>query len=82
MREHLLHYFPFLKKEFRELEKSDIDNETTFKELFPDEEIDLSKLKAIALYQKQSNILYTVVVEKQKETVQKLDRRIIKNGKI
>lgn len=52
MKEHLLHYFPFLKKEFRQIEKKELKSEKTFKELFPDEVVDFSKLKAIFEYQK------------------------------
>ena len=51
-KQHLLRLFPFLKKEFRPLDKKELKNEKTFLELFPNEDIDYSKLKAIYEYQK------------------------------
>jgi len=51
-KEHLRRIFPFLKQPFRELSYKEITSETVFKELFPNEPIDLSKLKAIYEYQK------------------------------
>lgn len=51
MREHLIHFFPFLNKEFRKLDKKELKNEKTFKELFPNEETDLSKLRTLYKYQ-------------------------------
>ena len=50
-REHLLHFFPFLKKEFRKLELAEITSEDVFKELFGEDKVDLSKLNAIYHYQ-------------------------------
>lgn len=50
-KEYLLHYFPFLKKEFRQIAKEEINSEETFKELFPNEVYDSSKLKAVYEYQ-------------------------------
>ena len=50
-KEHLLHFFPFLKKEFRQIIKEEITSEETFKELFPDEVFDSYKLKAVFEYQ-------------------------------
>ena len=73
MKQHLLHFFPFLKKDFRTIEESEINSEETFKELFPDEPIDLYKLKAVAAYQK-SNIQTFVVTGKAIKSVQKLER--------
>jgi len=52
MKEHLIHYFPFLNKDFRKLSDDELQSEEVFKELFPDEPIELHKLKAIALFQK------------------------------
>lgn len=52
MKENLKHYFPFLKKEFRNLEQKELKSQEVFKELFPNEPIELWKLKAIAAYQK------------------------------
>lgn len=51
MKEHLIHYFPFLKKEFRKLDKKELKSKETFEELFPNEPIEFSKLKAIYYYQ-------------------------------
>lgn len=51
MKEHLIHYFPFLNKEFRKLSEGELHSEEVFKELFPDEPIELHKLKAIFVYQ-------------------------------
>lgn len=79
MRENLLHFFPFLKKEFRLLAKSELKSEKTFNELFPDEVIDLVKLKAIYNYQQiindfdvvvtedDSKVLFTVTVDQSKK---------------
>lgn len=52
MKEHLIHYFPFLNKEFRKLSDDELQSEETFKELFPDEPIELHKLRAIATFQR------------------------------
>lgn len=53
IKEHLLHFFPFLKNEFRTLDKKEITSEETFKELFPEEKhFDSYKLKAIYEFQK------------------------------
>lgn len=61
MKQHLLHFFPFLKKEFRTIEENEVNSEEVFKELFPDEDIELYKLKAVAAYQKGN-----IVVQKTK----------------
>lgn len=50
-KEHLLHFFPFLKKEFRQIVKEEIKSEETFKELFQNEVFDSHKLKAVYEYQ-------------------------------
>ena len=71
-REYLLHFFPFLKKEFRRLEIAEITNEEVFKELFGDEKIDLSKLKAVYEFQKTD-------VEKLVEEIRPKKKR---NGKV
>lgn len=42
--EHLFHFLPFLRNDYRKLTKAETTSEEVFKELFPDEEIDLSKL--------------------------------------
>lgn len=52
MKEHLIHFFPFLNKEFRKLSDDELQSEEVFKELFPNEDIELYKLKAIAAFQK------------------------------
>jgi len=51
MKEHLLHFFPFLRTEFRKLDKKELKSEKTFKELFPNESIDFSKLRTLYKYQ-------------------------------
>ena len=48
----LKNFFPFLKNEFRELKKNEIESEKVFKELFPDEKTDLGFLKAVFEFQK------------------------------
>jgi hypothetical protein len=50
-KEHFIHFFPFLNKEYRTIELAEITSEATFKELFPDEVIDYSKLNAVYHYQ-------------------------------
>ena len=71
-REHLLHFFPFLKKEFRRLDKKELKNEETFKELFGNEKVDLSKLRAVYEFQKTD-------VEKLVEDIKPKKKR---NGKV
>lgn len=51
MKEHLIHFFPFLNREFRKLDKKELKSEKTFKELFPNEETDFSKLRTLYKYQ-------------------------------
>ena len=61
-KEYLLHFFPFLKKEFRTLDKKEITSEETFKELFPEEKhFDSYKLKAIYEFQNCKRIDYSKV---------------------
>ena len=50
--EHLFHFLPFLKNEYRKITKEELNSEETFKELFPEEEIDLNKLEQIFEFQK------------------------------
>lgn len=50
-KEHFIYFFPFLRNEFRKLTKKDLNNEKTFKELFPNEKFDNTKLKAIYHFQ-------------------------------
>lgn len=71
-REHLLHFFPFLKKEFRRLDKKEIKNEETFVELFGKEKVDFSKLRAVYEFQKTD-------VEKLVEEIKPKKKR---NGKV
>lgn len=60
IKEHLLHFFPFLKKEFRTLDKKEIISEKTFKELFPEEKhFDSYKLRAIYEFQNCKGIDYS-----------------------
>lgn len=56
MKTHLKHFFPFLHKEFRKLEEKELQSEETFKELFPNEPIELWKLKTIFVYQKDDYV--------------------------
>jgi len=71
-REHLLHFFPFLKKEFRRLDKKELKNEETFVELFGKEKVDFSKLRAVYEFQKTD-------VEKLVEEIKPKKKR---NGKV
>ena len=50
-RMHLKRFFPFLKKEYRIINKADTKSEKVLKELFGDKEADLNKLKAVHEYQ-------------------------------
>jgi hypothetical protein len=52
MKEHFIHFFPFLNKPFRQLDKKELNSQKTFSELFPNEDFDASKLKAIFEFQK------------------------------
>jgi hypothetical protein len=46
-------YHPFLKKEFRPLDKSELNSDEVFNELFPNEDkVELFKLRAIYEFQK------------------------------
>jgi hypothetical protein len=52
-RENLRRVHPFLRKDFRKLEESELKSEEVFKELFPnDNKIELYKLHAIYVLQK------------------------------
>jgi hypothetical protein len=80
--EHLFHFLPFLKKEYRKLTKKETTSEEVFKELFPGEtKIDLSKLEQIYAFQ---NIV--TVTEKPSEIIVDFSaghiRKIVKNGKV
>jgi hypothetical protein len=81
MKEHLKHFFPFLHKEFRKLEEKELQSEETFKELFPNEPIELYKLRTIYVYQNADEVK-VFVTSSEKQSTQKLDRKIIKNAKI
>jgi len=61
MKEHLIHFFPFLNKEFRPLKENEIRSEEVFKELFPNEPIDISKLRAVYMFQQDGNKTFEVV---------------------
>ena len=50
-RMHLKRFFLFLKKEYRQLNKTDLKSEKVLKELFGDKEDDLNKLKVVYEYQ-------------------------------
>lgn len=52
-RDHLRRVHPFLRKEYRKLEESELNSEEVFKELFPeDKTVELYKLSAIYAIQK------------------------------
>lgn len=50
-KEHFKRVLPFLRKEYRKISEKECKSEDVFKELFPDEVTDLTKLKAIFTYQ-------------------------------
>jgi hypothetical protein len=52
LRKHLILFFPFLKRKFRKILESDLNNEETFEELFPGEKYESAKIKAIYELQK------------------------------
>ncbi|MEN2402285.1 hypothetical protein GKZ90_0021025 [Flavobacterium sp. MC2016-06] len=47
----LTNLFPLLKNQYRDLDESEIESETVFKELFPNNEVDFGILKAVYQYQ-------------------------------
>lgn len=51
-KEHLLRQFPFLRKEFRKIDKKDLNNKETFTELFGNVDYQPHFIKAIHEYQK------------------------------
>lgn len=50
-KQHFINLFPFLRKEFPQLKSNQLKSESFFKELFPGETIDLSKLRTIKKFQ-------------------------------
>lgn len=50
-KQHFINLFPFLRKEFPQLKSNQLKSESFFKELFPNEPIDLSKLRTIKKFQ-------------------------------
>ena len=48
---HLRHFVPYLRKDYRELNKDELSNQETFTELFPNETYDPIKLRTIYEYQ-------------------------------
>jgi pyruvate-formate lyase-activating enzyme len=48
---HLRRFFPYLKNEYRKLNKKELRKKETLKELFGDAETNLEKLKVIFDYQ-------------------------------
>ena len=50
-RMHLKRFFQKIKKEYRQLNKTDLKSEKVLKELFGDKEDDLNKLKVVYEYQ-------------------------------
>lgn len=80
IKEHLLHFFPFLKKEFRTLDKKEITSEEIFKELFPEEKhFDSYKLKAIYEFQNCKDVKQYVV---QNPEFVVATKKVKKNGKV
>lgn len=80
--EHLFHFLPFLRNEYRKLTKKETTSEDVFKEFFPDEtEIDLTKLEQIYNFQ---NVV--TVTENPSEIVIDYSaghiRKVVKNGKV
>jgi len=69
MKEHLKHFFPFLRTEFRKLEEKELQSEETFKELFPNDAVELWKLRTIYVYQ-NSNELNTSYVADTNGTIE------------
>ena len=49
--QHFINLFPFLRKEFRTLKANELKKDSVFEELFPNEPIDLSKLRTIKKFQ-------------------------------
>ena len=52
VKKHLKYFVPFLEGTFRPLDKNELKNKETFKELFGDEPFNEDKLKAIYEFQK------------------------------
>jgi hypothetical protein len=50
-RMHLRRFFPYLKIEYRKLDKKELRKKETLKELFGDAETNLEKLKVVFNYQ-------------------------------
>ena len=48
---HLRRFFPYLKTEYRKLDKKELKKKETLKELFGDAETNIQKLKVIFDYQ-------------------------------
>jgi len=48
---HLRRFFPYLKTEYRKLDKKELKKKETLKELFGDAETNIEKLKVIFDYQ-------------------------------
>jgi len=48
---HLRRFFPYLKTQYRKLDKKEVKKKETLKELFGDEETNIEKLKVIFDYQ-------------------------------
>lgn len=85
-KEHLRHFLPFLNREFRIITFEETTSEKVFKEFFPNEETDLSKLDAIYQYQK-ADTLKAVISETPTEitvdySVVIPKKRVRRNGKV
>ena len=48
---HLRRFFPYLKTEYRKLDKKELRKKETLKELFGDDETNIEKLKVVFDYQ-------------------------------
>jgi hypothetical protein len=86
-KEHLKHFLPFLREEFRVITFEETTSEEVFKELFPNEKTDLSKLDAIYQYQKADAIKVTVTETPNDITVEykwenPVKKRVKRNGKV
>lgn len=52
VKSHLKMFFPFLRKEFRPILRTELKNKEVLKELFGENETDLNKLNTIYEYQR------------------------------
>lgn len=86
MKEHLKHFFPFLKTEFRKLEEGELQSELVFIELFPNEDIELWKLRTIFCYQ-NAEINPIILIEDSKGNIEAIQEdgtklKVKRNAKV